>query len=54
MRAFTEGCYHLIQAIEIDIEVLPAQLRPVVFHPLPQVEIVVKGHGQGSNLLHCK
>ena len=47
-----EGRDHLVGAVEEDIEVFPAQLRAVVFHPLAQVEVVVADHREGGYFLH--
>lgn len=52
MRTRTEVPDHLVQAVQEDVQVLPAELTTVVFHPLAQVEVVVTGHREGGDSLH--
>lgn len=50
--AVTERRDDLVSAVEIYVKMLLSQLRTVVLHPLPQEEVIIAHHGQGTYLFY--
>ena len=52
MGPFTEGGNLLVHAVEVDKQMILAQLGAVIRYPLLQVEVIVTDHRQRGNSLH--